>query len=211
VVSKRVSVDIIVKFLYLYQYRYFFRLEVRTMVATDELVAGCMDAIAEQDPRRAVREVLEQAVTSRRLVDAFGNPTAGLHVLYNAPDLTVINVVWPPLFSLYPHDHRMWAAICIYSGREDNAFYRRSDKTIVSSGGKELVEGDVQLLGDDVIHAVHNPARSYTGAIHVYGGDFIDKPRSQWDPETLEEQPYDLESVRGEFETAEYRFKAAQN
>ena len=43
-------------------------------------------------------------------------------MLYSAPDLTVINVVWPPLFSLYPHDHRMWAAICIYRGREDNAF-----------------------------------------------------------------------------------------
>ncbi|HEV3281363.1 MAG TPA: hypothetical protein VG032_07140 [Acidimicrobiales bacterium] len=180
------------------------------MVATDELVAGCVDAIAEQDPRRAVREVLEQALASRRLADVFGNPTAGLNVLYNAPDLTVLNVVWPPLFSLYPHDHRMWAAICIYSGREDNAFYRRGDETIVSSGGKELVEGDVQLLGDDVIHAVHNPARSYTGAIHVYGGDFIAKPRSQWNADTLEEQPYDLETVRREFEMAENRFKATQ-
>jgi predicted metal-dependent enzyme (double-stranded beta helix superfamily) len=181
------------------------------MAATDELVVGCMDAIAEPDPRRAVREVLEQAVASRRLVDAFDDPTAGLNVLYNAPDLTVLNVVWPPLFSLYPHDHRMWAAICIYSGREDNAFYRRHGETIVTSGGKELLEGDVQLLGDDVIHAVHNPARSYTGAIHVYGGDFIAKPRSQWDVETLEEQPYDLSTVRREFEMAESRFQATRD
>ena len=181
------------------------------MVATDELVVGCVDAIGEQDPRRAIRDVLERAVASRRLADAFGNPTAGLNVLYNAPDLTILNVVWPPLFSLYPHDHRMWAAICIYSGREDNEFYRRRDDTIVSSGGKELLEGDVQLLGDDVIHVVHNPARSYTGAIHVYGGDFIAEPRSQWDAETFEEQPYDLETVRREFEMAESRFKATQD
>jgi len=180
------------------------------MVATDELVVGCVDAIAEHDPRRAVREVLEQAVANRRLVDGFGDPIPGLNVLYNGPDLTVLNVVWPPLFSLYPHDHRMWAAICIYSGREDNAFFRRRDDTIVNSGGKELLEGDVQLLGDDVIHAVHNPARSYTGAIHVYGGDFIAKPRSQWNAETFEEQPYDLDAVRREFEMAENRFKAAQ-
>jgi predicted metal-dependent enzyme (double-stranded beta helix superfamily) len=178
------------------------------MVGSDDLVAGCMDAVAEQDPRRAVREVLEQAVASRKLMDAFGDPTAGLTVMYNGPDLTVLNVVWPPLFSLYPHDHHMWAAICIYSGREDNAFYRRRDETIVASGGKELLEGDVQLLGDDVIHAVHNPSRSYTGAIHVYGGDFIAKPRSQWDAETLVEQPYDLEAVRREFQRAENRFKA---
>ncbi len=180
------------------------------MVATDELVAGCVNAITEKDSRAAVREVLRHALASRKLGDAFGNPTAGLNVLYNAPDLTVLNVVWPPMFSLYPHDHRMWAAICIYSGREDNEFYRRQGDSIVRSGGKELLEGDVQLLGDDVIHAVQNPARSYTGAIHVYGGDFIAKPRSQWDADSLEEQPYDLVTVRQEFKTAEERFKATQ-
>ena len=95
-------------------------------------------------------------------------------MLYNAPDLTVLDVVWPPLISLFPHNHRMWAAIGIYGGREDNTFYRRQGSAIVASGGKELTEGEVLLLGDDAIHAVHNPARAYTGAIHVYGGDFID-------------------------------------
>lgn len=104
----------------------------------------------------------------------------------------------------------MWVGICIYGGRENNAFYRRRGGTIEPSGGKELQEGDVQLLGADVIHAVHNPARSYTGAIHVYGGDFIATPRSQWDAESLEEQPYDLEAVRREFNRAEHRFNAAQ-
>jgi len=181
------------------------------MVATDELVAGCVNAITEQDARGAVREVLRHALASRKLGDAFGNPTAGLNVLYNAPDLTVLNVVWPPMFSLYPHDHRMWAAICIYRGREDNEFYRREGDSIIRSGGKELLEGDVQLLGDEVIHSVQNPARSYTGAIHVYGGDFIAKPRSQWDADSLEEKPYDLETVRQEFKMAEMRFKATQN
>ena len=178
------------------------------MATVDELVTECVAAIAEQDPRGAVREVLARALTSGGLVDSLGIPASGLTVLYNAPDLTVLNVVWPPLFSLFPHNHRMWACICVYGGREDNAFYRRQGGTIVRSGGKELLEGDVQLLGDDVIHAVHNPARSYTGAIHVYGGDFIAQPRSQWDAETLEEQPYDLDAVRREFDLAEKRFNA---
>jgi hypothetical protein len=44
------------------------------------------------------------------------------------------------------------------------------------------------------------PLRRITEAIHVYGGDFVAKPRSQWDAETLEEQPYDLSTVRREFE-----------
>jgi hypothetical protein len=65
------------------------------------------------------------------------------------------------------------------------------------------------MLGDDVIHSVHNPARySYTGAIHIYGGDFVGTPRSQWDPSTLTEHPYDLETVQNEFHRAEAVFRA---
>jgi predicted metal-dependent enzyme (double-stranded beta helix superfamily) len=176
------------------------------MVDTDELIAGCVDAIATSDPHLAVREVLQRASADRQLAETLKGQPPGLNVLYNAPDLTVLNVVWPPLISLFPHDHRMWAAIGIYGGREDNAFYRRQGEQIVASGGKQLEERDVLLLGDDTIHAVHNPARAYTGAIHVYGGDFLGAERSQWDAETLREEPWDLEAVRRQFAEAEERF-----
>jgi predicted metal-dependent enzyme (double-stranded beta helix superfamily) len=120
-------------------------------------------------------------------------------------------VIWPPLMSLFPHNHRMWAAIGIYAGREDNAFYRRSGCSLVPSGGKELSDGAVMMLGDDVIHSVSNPAPlSYTGALHIYGGDFVGAPRSQWDAETLQEQPYDLDAVRREFDRAERAYKAEE-
>jgi predicted metal-dependent enzyme (double-stranded beta helix superfamily) len=104
--------------------------------------------------------------------------------------------------SLQPHDHRMWAAIGIYAGREDNSFYRRQPGGLTGSGGKQLETGDVVALGDDTIHAVSNPNRSHTGAIHIYGGDFVATRRSQWDPETLEEQPYDLEGILAQFAAA---------
>jgi len=173
----------------------------------DELVAECVEAIAEHDPRLAVRTVLERALAERELADALGGLSGGLNVLHNAADLTILNVLWPPLVSLFPHDHRMWAAIAIYGGREDNTFYRREGSTLSKSGAKQLEAGDVLLLGDDVIHAVDNPNRTYTGAIHVYGGDFFTTPRSQWDAETLEEAPYDLAAVASEFERAEREFK----
>jgi predicted metal-dependent enzyme (double-stranded beta helix superfamily) len=180
-------------------------------VDRDELVAACVDAIGEHDPRLAVRSVLERAAVDRKLTDSLASQSGGLNVLHNAADLTVLNVVWPPLMSLFPHDHRMWAAIGIYGGREDNTFYRREGSTLVSSGGKQLHEGEVLLLGDDAIHRVDNPDRAYTGAIHVYGGDFIGTARSQWDTETLEEAPWDLAAVRSEFERAEREFKAARD
>ena len=90
-------------------------------------------------------------------------------------------------------------AIAIYDGREDNAFFRRDGSHAVPSGGKRLAAGDVILLGEQVVHGVSNPGSDYTGAIHVYGGDLIDTPRSQWDPETLEEAPYDFDAVNRAF------------
>ena len=38
--------------------------------------------------------------------------------------------------------------------------------------------------------------------IHVYGGDFVKQPRSQWPPETLREEPYDMGKVQEQFAKA---------
>jgi predicted metal-dependent enzyme (double-stranded beta helix superfamily) len=173
------------------------------MFDIDAFVENLVGANSESDPRLAVRDVLDCALADSALEEAFGDPSAGLNVLYNTDEFTVLNVVWPPKMTLYPHDHRMWAAIGIYGGSEQNVFYRRSGPTIEKSASKSLTRRDVLLLGDDAIHSVHNPLRSHTGAIHVYGGNFIRAPRSQWPPETLIEEPYDLEAVRREFARAE--------
>lgn len=178
----------------------------------DELVEQCVVATAEGDPRPAVRDILNRAVARPgRLAEAVGEPASGLDILYRSPDLTVVKVVWPPHMSLFPHDHRMWAAIAIYGGQENNAFYRRRGNTLEASGGRELRAGEVLILGDDAIHAVSNPARAYTGAIHVYGGDFVGSPRSQWDPGTLEEEPYDMAVVQHEFARADKAYLATRH
>jgi predicted metal-dependent enzyme (double-stranded beta helix superfamily) len=175
-------------------------------VDRDELVARCLSASEEAEPRLAMKEVIERAV--RELPEDVGKPVSGwLDIWYVSPTLTVVNAVWPPGMTLYPHNHRMWAAIGIYGGQEDNTFYRRSDGRLVASGGKDLRQQEVVLLGDDTIHAVHNPLRRYTGAIHVYGGDFVNTARSQWDPETLIEEPYDLAAVRASFDAAEKAYE----
>ena len=175
------------------------------MADVDELIEACTVAIHESEPLLAIRDVLRRAV----LDGGWGQreaTKAGLNVLHNGPELTILDVVWPPLVSILPHDHRMWAAIGIYEGAEDNAMYRRDGSTIVASGVKELRRHDVLLLGDDTIHGVHNPSRSYTGALHVYGGDLVNIERSQWDPETLLEEPYDAVGVGRSFQEAAARF-----
>ena len=84
----------------------------------------------------------------------------------------------------------MWAVIGIYTGREDNIFWRRlPDGRVEAAGAQSLCERDAVPLGRDIIHSVTNPIPRLTGAIHVYGGDFFAVARSEWDAETLLEAP----------------------
>ena len=174
------------------------------MFDTDVLVAECLTAVrGETDARRAVREILARTLSKPEPVArAIGKDLGGIDLVYNSEELTVLNVIWAPGMAIYPHDHRMWAVIGIYGGVEDNTMYRRGPERIVEAGGKSLRESDVIALGADVIHAVANPERRFPGAIHIYGGDFVNQPRSQWDPDSLQEQPYDLEQVRALFAQA---------
>lgn len=176
------------------------------MFDVDDLIARCQEAVDGSDPRRAIHEVLDRALARPGDVAAALDPQeGGLDLLHHAPDLTVLHVVWAPGMELYPHDHRMWAAIGIYTGQEDNAFYRRPHpeaRTLAESGGKSLTSGDTVVLGTETIHSVANPLRQLTGAIHVYGGDFVRQPRSQWGPGPREERPYDIEEARHQFAAA---------
>jgi predicted metal-dependent enzyme (double-stranded beta helix superfamily) len=173
------------------------------MFDVDALISECQSAVGEATAPTAVRAVLSGVLSNRSSVTAtLGRDHAGIEILYNAPDLTVLNVVWAPHMAIFPHDHRMWAVIGIYSGAEDNQLYRRAAGGLVESGGRTLEEADVFALGTDAIHSVRNPLARFTGAIHVYGGDFVARPRSQWDPVCLTEAPYDAAAVRAVFEEA---------
>lgn len=173
------------------------------MFDLDGFLDDCIAARNEAHPHLALRDVLERAVADPGgVAEALPPERAEIARLHVSPELTVIKVVWAPGMRLGPHDHRVWAGIGIYTGGEDNAFFRRGEGGIEPSGGKELRPGDVCLLGDDAIHAVTNPTAQFAAAIHVYGGDFFSIPRSQWDPETHEERPYDVDAALQQFEDA---------
>ena len=164
------------------------------MFDLDRFMADCRAALASDAPELAVKEIVTRAVSRPSEVEAaLGTPReGGVRKLHHSPELTILSLVWAPGMAIYPHDHRMWAVIGLYGGREDNTFYRRSDRGLVSAGGRRLDGGDTVVLGPSVTHAVANPLRAFTGAIHVYGGDFFGTPRSEWPTEDGEEQPYDI-------------------
>jgi len=179
------------------------------MFDLDQFIADCRTALAADRSHKLVREVVARAVSDPAAVlKGLGEPErAGLHKLYQSDDLTILNVVWAPMMTLVPHNHQMWAVIGIYTGREDNIFWRRvpggQGGRVEAAGAKALCERDTEPLGHDIIHSVTNPIPRLTGAIHVYGGDFF-RPgrRSEWDPETLLEEPWDVERAVRRFEEA---------
>jgi predicted metal-dependent enzyme (double-stranded beta helix superfamily) len=185
------------------------------MFKKEEFVENCLRSAAEG--QKAIREIVLEAVSDPAAVVAeLGEPTeAGVFPIHNDENLTVINFVWAPCMTLIPHNHNMYAVIGIYAGREDNLFWRRIDggdtgPGIEAAGADSLGPGQVATLGRDIIHSVANPIGKLTSAIHVYGGDFFNppQPRSQWNHETLREEPWNMEDTRKTFHDADLRFTA---
>jgi len=168
----------------------------------ERFVNDCIAANSETDPQAAVKAVLARAVSDPGAVlAALGEPQkAGIDVLHRSETLTIFSATWTPQMNLMPHNHLMWANIGIYTGREDNIMWRRTDNGIEAFGAKALFEGDAAGLPVDVIHSVTNPLLRFTGGVHIYGGDFFETTRSQWDPETRGEEPSDGAVIRGIFE-----------
>ena len=102
--------------------------------------------------------------------------------------------------TIMPHDHRMWAVIGVYTGREDNIYWRRlpedSKGRVEAAGAASLRQGEITVLGRDIIHSVTNPLDKLSYALHVYDGDFLSaEGKNCWDAETLIELPYDAALV----------------
>ncbi len=175
------------------------------MFDVEQFVADCRAALAQDQSFAAVCEVVARCVSEpSAVINALGEPAYGqIQRLYRSPELTVLNVIWAPKMTIFPHNHNMAAVIGIYSGREDNIFWRRSPsdaRHVEAIGAKALSDTDAALLGPEIIHSVTNPIARFTGALHVYRGDFFKADRSEWDPGTLRERPCDPERLAQIFE-----------
>lgn len=178
------------------------------MFDLERFIDDCVRAKDEGENQRAVCEVMKQAIVNTgEIVSALGEPQeAGFKALYESDDLTILNFTWSPMMTLMPHDHNMWAVIGLFTGREDSILWKRTEDTIEACGAKSLAPGEVGTLGPAAIHSVTNPTGKLTSALHVYGGNFFAPGRHEWDPESLEERPFDFDKSRRIFREANERF-----
>jgi predicted metal-dependent enzyme (double-stranded beta helix superfamily) len=167
------------------------------MFDIDSFVADCRVALAERSSE-AIRDVVCRAIAAPdAILKVLGEPSgACAGVVFQAADLTILNVVWGARQWTLPHNHNHRAIIGMYGGGEDNIFWRRlpedANGRVEAAGAQSLRYGDVAVLGRDIIHSVTNPLGKLSMALHVYDGDFMADPRrSHWDAEDLTERPYD--------------------
>ena len=166
------------------------------MFELERFIADCESAVLAGG-QGAVREVLARAIADAAgIMAVLGHPRrAEVKVLHRSPRLTILNALWPPHHTQVPHDHRIWAEIGVYCGREDNILWRRRPPgeawQIEAIGGASIFTGSCHSLDREAIHSVNNPLDRITAGLHLFGGDLPMQPRSMWDGETLAEAPID--------------------
>lgn len=177
----------------------------------DRFIDDVVRARRDADSQKAIEVVLARAISDpAQVLRALGEPQAvGPQEIYRSNDVTILNVIWSPYMVLLPHDHKMWATIGIYAGREDNIIWERHGAIVRAARAASVGEREVFSLPADAVHSVTNPLQRLTCAIHIYGGDFYATERSEWDAETLRERPMDFEATQKLFRDANERFRAA--
>ena len=171
------------------------------MFDLNNFIENCQKAVQSDKPQQQIKALMEEAFRDpEALLEALddANPEGSVAPLYSDENLTILHVATPANFVSPIHNHLMWAMIGILEGEEKNYLYRRtSDGSLEVE--KETVltpETGIFTLRADAIHAIEMPPEQAMCGIHIYGGNILQRSsRSTWDPETMEELPYNFEQL----------------
>jgi predicted metal-dependent enzyme (double-stranded beta helix superfamily) len=166
------------------------------------LIDECTNALESSNPQKSVEAVLLEAVNDPAMTRAIASLTSFSSLadlaIYRSDDLTLLAGALPPAFSAAPHNHNLWSVVGVCAGQEDNEFFARDGGGLRRVGEVSIVAPGILANPAEIIHAIRNPLATPLVALHAYGGDLFAVPRSNWNPETHEEIPFDWENVRSE-------------
>jgi predicted metal-dependent enzyme (double-stranded beta helix superfamily) len=172
------------------------------MFDLEQFVGQCQSALEDPNPAKRIEALVTEAISDPDAVrKAFeeaqhAERQGPITFAWRDASLTVADVTTPPGLKSPAHNHKMWAVIGVYDGQEHNRFYRYEDGGLIEKGERLLTEGDVAVLGKEAVHAISNPLSTSSGAIHVYGGDLVERPeRSLWNPHTKAREDYDIDRL----------------
>ena len=169
------------------------------MFDLEQFVRECQSALDDPKSAQRVEALVKEAISDPNAVrEAFAEANnverqGPITFAWRNASLSVADVTTPPGLRSPAHNHKMWAVIGVYDGQEHNKFYRYEEGELHEKGERLLKEGDVAVLGTEAVHAIANPLAETSSAIHVYGGDLVERSsRSMWNPHTDEREDYDI-------------------
>lgn len=149
----------------------------------DDLVTRLRTAAKGDDPRAAIKKILEDAVKDPQHVSD-GIPTFEDNdtILFEDDTVSIWHCRFMPGYSVPAHDHQMFATIGVYQGAERNDFFENDPNGgIRRSSEVELSAGQVLAIGRSAIHAVGCASEEPCCGIHVYLGSLTTVDRSLFD------------------------------
>jgi predicted metal-dependent enzyme (double-stranded beta helix superfamily) len=152
----------------------------------EHLVAELRQAALAENPRAAVKDVLEAAVADpTRMRAQMPEYEENDVILHEDETVSIWHCRFMPGQTVPPHDHQMLATIGVYSGAERNDFYQAHPDTggIQKSSEVVLEAGNVLQIGPNAIHSVGCASEEPCLGIHVYLGALTTVDRSLFDVE----------------------------
>lgn len=167
--------------------------------ALNAFIERCKLALQDPDPQASVEAIMQEALGDPALRQDVAarkglTPADDLYA-YRTQDLTVLAAALPPGFRAEPHNHNLWSVVGVCDGQEDNEFFEVQDGKLTCTRRETVTGPGILSNPADVIHAIHNPLDTPLIAVHVYGGDLLETPRSTWDRETHEELQFTWEKA----------------
>lgn len=163
------------------------------------VIDKCLAALEASDPQASMESILLEAAQDPVIVREISSRTkfASLEdlAIYRSDRLTLLAGSLPPGFSAAPHNHNLWSVVGVCAGQEDNEFFVWNGERLERTGQASVIAPGVLANDTDVIHAIRNPLDEPLVVLHAYGGDLFGIPRSNWNPETHEEIPFDWRKV----------------
>ncbi len=167
----------------------------------EKFIEDCKKAVVSNNPQEQVKTLMEDAFLDpealRKELDKL-SPKTSLTPLYSNESLTILRVATPANFVSPIHNHLMWAMIGILEGEEKNYIYHRTRNGDLELDREVVLtpQTGIFTLRADAIHAIETAHAKPMFGLHIYGGNLLERSsRSVWDPETMEELPYNYNQL----------------
>jgi predicted metal-dependent enzyme (double-stranded beta helix superfamily) len=166
----------------------------------ERVVADCRAAAQLPSAQDDVIGILDSAARDSAVGEAIAALTDFQSLedlaIHRSDKLTVLAGSLPPGFRAAPHNHNIWSVVAVCGGQEDNRFFERDGDGLRQVGEASIIAPGVLANDPEVIHAIGNPLEVPLLALHAYGGDLFSTPRSNWDPDTHREIPFEWNKVK---------------